>query len=856
VSRVLATPPPSEPGGLDELHLRLETLAQVPVLLVASDYDGTLAPLVDDPSEARPHPGALVAIRNLAHLPQTHVAVISGRALRSLGELATFPEDVHLVGSHGSEFDLDFAHRLPADRARLRGEIATLLRDVAARHPGFRVEEKPGSLAFHYRLVPSDVAEATVQELRERLVEYEGLYVRGGKQVFEISVVETNKGRALETIRRRVGASAAIFFGDDLTDEEAFASLAGPDVGVKIGEGATRAAFRVADPMEAARILARICELRAEWLERTQFVPIEQHSLLSDQRTAALVAPGGRVVWLCVPRIDSPALFAELLGGPVAGHFTVRPSADGADGRQSYRPNSLVLETRWPGVRLTDALDVSADRNVQRAGRTDLVRIVEGEGEVDVEFAPRLDFGRMRTTLSVRDGGVAVEESRDPIVLFAPGVEWRIEAEGMHEIARARVRLGREPLVLELRFGTGNLGGRTEAVLARLERTDHAWRSWAETLVLPRTSPELCARSALVLKALCYGPTGAICAAATTSLPEHIGGLRNWDYRYCWLRDAAMASAALVKLGSQSEALRYLDWVLDILDRHGSPERLQPLYSVTGEAYLPEAEISTLSGYRSSRPVRIGNAASSQIQLDVFGAVVELIARLAERDAPLSSEHWRLVNAMVSAVAQRWEEPDHGIWEIRMPRRHHVHSKVMCWATVDRACRIARHWNGRARRDWEALRGWIAEDVLARGWNEKLGAFGVAYGVDELDAGVLELGLTGLLPPADPRLLATVDAVQKQLRLGPVVYRYRYDDGLAGTEGGFHLCTSWLIRALASTGRRDEAAALFDEMAALAGPTGLLSEEYGAKSRRALGNHPQAYSHLGLIEAALALETE
>jgi GH15 family glucan-1,4-alpha-glucosidase len=278
------------------------------------------------------------------------------------------------------------------------------------------------------------------------------------------------------------------------------------------------------------------------------------------------------------------------------------------------------------------------------------------------------------------------------------------------------------------------------------------------------------------------------------------------------------------------------------------------LYGVTGQAHLPEGEISSLSGYRSSRPVRIGNVASHQIQLDVFGPIVELLHQLAIREAPLSSEHWRLVNAMVSAVAQRWEEPDHGIWEIRMPRRHHVHSKVMCWLTVDRACRIARLYHGRTRRDWEALRGWIAEEVLEKGWSESIGAFKVAYETEEFDASALEVGLTGLLPPDDRRVVATVEAVSRQLRHGPVVYRYKYDDGLPGSDGGFHLCTSWLIRALADTGRREEARELFDGMVSLAGPTGLYSEEWGAKTQRALGNHPQAYSHLGLIEAALALD--
>jgi GH15 family glucan-1,4-alpha-glucosidase len=566
------------------------------------------------------------------------------------------------------------------------------------------------------------------------------------------------------------------------------------------------------------------------------------------------VAPGGRIVWFCAPRLDSPALFAELIGGPVAGHFSVRPVDETSPGDPRYRSESLVLETIWSRVAVTDFLDCSADRNVQRAGRTDLIRLVEGTGEVEIEFAPRLDFGRTRTSLRVREGGLEIEDTLDPIVLFSPGVNWTIETEGQHQTARARVELGRDPLLLELRFGTGSLRGRMGAARERLERTNRLWSSWAHSLELPVTARDLVTRSALTLKGLCYGPTGAIAAAATTSLPEHVGGVRNWDYRYCWLRDAAMSASALVKLGSLSEAVRFLDWVLGILDHHASAERLQPLYTVTGQGYLPEAEISTLSGYRSSRPVRIGNAASAQLQLDVFGPVVDLVHLMMKCEAPISSEHWRLVNAMVSAVAQRWEEPDHGIWEVRLQRRHHVHSKVMCWVTVDRACKIATYYLGRERRDWKVLREWIADDVRTHGWSETAHSFTAAYDSDDLDAAALEVGLSGLLDPLDPRFVSTVNAVKANLRLGPCVYRYHYDDALPGAEGGFHLCTSWLIRALARIGERDEARELFEQMVALAGPTGLLSEEYGSRTERALGNHPQAYSHLGLIEAALALE--
>jgi trehalose 6-phosphate phosphatase len=370
---------------------------------------------------------------------------------------------------------------------------------------------------------------------------------------------------------------------------------------------------------------------------------------------------------------------------------------------------------------------------------------------------------------------------------------------------------------------------------------------------MPSLHPHLVRRSALVIKAMCHGPSGAISAAATTSLPEHLGGVRNWDYRYCWPRDACLAAAALIRLGNTGHAMKLLDWLMAVVDECESPDRLRPLYTVTGRVLGPEAEISELSGYADSKPVRIGNAASNQVQLDVFGPIVDVVAMLVERGAPIPPDHWRLVQAMVNAVEARWREPDHGIWEIRGPLQHHVHSKVMCWMTVDRALSIGQQYLGRCPDSWHTLRNDIREEILARGYRKEVNAFTATYDDQEPDAAALWVGLSGLVPPADPRFIGTVEFVERTLRRGPTVYRYRHNDRLPGIEGGFNICTTWLIESLALIGRSDAAHQLFDEYTSLAGPTGLLSEECDPYSGRALGNHPQVYSHLGLINAAVRL---
>ena len=849
-----ASPEDGSSPAADELDCALEAVARVPVLLVATDYDGTLAEIVSDPAEAFPVRESLVALRALATLGSTHAAVISGRSLADLSTLSTLDGQVLLVGSHGSEFDQDFVQSLTREQMELRQRVLDEMHRLAARDPGFRIEPKPASVAFHYREVAEGTASGVVEELLAGAATWADVSVKTGKKVLELAVVHTSKGDAIDSLRHRLGAGAVVYFGDDVTDEDAFVRLQGPDVAVKVGPGESAATHRIADPTEVARRLARLACVRERWLAGAGAVPIERHVLLSDGRVLALVAPGARVVWMCAPRVDGPSLFAALVGGDSAGHFTIRPAAEEPPPRQEYDGDSLILRTVWQSLTVTDFLDCSGGRPGQRAGRTDLMRRVEGRGDVMITFAPRLDFGRSATRLVIREGGLEIDDTIDPIVLRAPGVRWELHEEGPHQTAIGRITLKREPLQMELRYGTGSLREQ-QATLPqeRYRLTKAYWESWANRLVVPRRESALVRRSAIVLKGLCYGPTGGIAAAATTSLPEEIGGIRNWDYRYCWLRDAAMSAAALVKLGSFSEAMDFLDWMLAVIDRAAAPERLMPLYTVTGHEVGPEAEIGELAGYAGSRPVRVGNAARGQVQLDVFGPIAELVWQLLLAEAPISSAHWRLVEAMVHAVEARWHEPDHGIWEIRKPRRHHVHSKVMCWLAVDRGIRVSEQFLDRPRPAWEALRDHIAADILANAWNETVGAFTAAYGGDDLDAAVLMIGQTGLVPGTDPRFLATIRAIEGQLRTGPTVYRYLADDGLPGREGGFFICASWLVDALWKAGRRADAESLFEGIIDLAGPEGLLPEQYDPHLKRTLGNHPQAYSHIGLIENAITL---
>lgn len=842
--------------NLSELAERIRRLARVPNLLVACDYDGTVAPLVDDPSKAAPLRDSVAAMRLLAEQPNTYVTVVSGRSLRDLATLSRLPEEIRLVGSHGSEFDLGFASQLEPDLVERRDQITSEVRALGERYDAL-IEEKPTGVTFHLRGMPDDVKEAARHDLVTGPAGHDWIHTRNGHDILEFSVIDTNKGTAIDTIRHQVGASAVVFFGDDLTDEDGFRSLRGPDVGVKVGEGATLAEFRVPGTDTVSQVLALLAELRSKWLGGEGLMPIQDHSLLSDLRTAAIVSPAASISWMCAPRIDSAAVFAELLGGPSAGRFLI---ADGADKlpptSQQYLTNTMVLESRFRTFTVTDFLDSSSGRTRRLAGRSDLLRVLEGSGEVHIEFSPRLNFGRVPTQLEAKPEGVVVLGTADLMVLRAPEINWEIVDDGRHQTAIGRVELSpEEPVALELRCGTGTVRPDARSEQERLSDTAHFWSNWVSKLNLPSSEQELVVRSALMLKSLCHGPTGAILAAATTSLPVQIGGVRNWDYRYCWLRDAATVAKCLVRLGSRAEAMAFLDWMLQLLETRNDPERLAPVYNVTGRHLGPEAEIAQLPGYGGSRPVRVGNAADGQVQLDVFGSVVDLVHELLEHGEALSAEHWRLVEAMVLAVSRRWHEPDHSIWGIRKPPRQHLYSKVMCWVTVDRAISIADQFLDRSPSAWVDLRERLAEDVVNKGWNESVGAFTAAYGSSDLDAAALAVGLTGLLEPDDPRLLATIDAIERELRIGSTVVRYAVDDGLPGREGGFNQMTSWLIDALCLTGQRDRAAGLFTDVCERVGNTGLLSEQHDAEHDRATGNIPQATAHVGLINNVLSLDS-
>ncbi len=577
---------------------------------------------------------------------------------------------------------------------------------------------------------------------------------------------------------------------------------------------------------------------------------IEDYALIGDLQTAALVERGGSIDWLCFPRFDSGACFAALLGTEENGRWLLAP-VEGGVTRRRYLDDTLVLETVWEtdegSVRVLDFMP-------PRGHAPDVVRIVEGiDGEVRMrsELAIRFDYGSIVPWVRRTDHTRLAVAGPDALCFRTPA---ETRGEDMRTVSEFVVSEGdRVPFVLTW-FPSHTEPPPAIDVEKALAETEGFWRDWNELcdLDVPTEWRDVTRRSLMVLKALTYAPTGGIVAAPTTSLPEWIGGVRNWDYRFCWLRDATLTLLALIHAGYADEADAWRAWLLRAVA--GDPADIQIMYGVAGERRLTELELPWLQGYEGSAPVRVGNAASAQIQLDVFGEVMDALYQAREHGLPDERRAWDLQKLLLEHLADLWREPDSGIWEIRGEPRHFVHSKVMAWVAFDRAVRSVERqgMDGPVDR-WRALRDEIHADVCAHGFDEELGSFTQSYGAADLDASLLLIPLVGFLPASDPRVRGTVDAVERTLLHDGFVLRYLTHegvDGLPSGEGVFLPCSFWLVDCLELLGRHDEAHALFDRLLGLANDVGLIAEEYDPKVKRLLGNFPQAFTHLALVNSA------
>ncbi len=579
---------------------------------------------------------------------------------------------------------------------------------------------------------------------------------------------------------------------------------------------------------------------------------IEDYALIGDLHTAGLISTNGSMDWLCLPHFDSPACFAALLDSPEAGRWLLAPASEGATASRRYRDDTLVLETEWRSeegsVRVTDFMP-------PRDHKVDIVRIVEGlSGSVTMrgELVLRFDYGQVVPWVRRDERGISALAGPDAAYLdtSAPvrGEDWR-------SISDFTVRAGeRVPFVLTWTRSHLPRPERLDPEHA-LQETDQFWRTWSGKSKAAGPHRDAVQRSLITLKALTYAPTGGIVAAPTTSLPEQIGGSRNWDYRFCWLRDSTLALQALLAAGYTAEAAAWRDWLLRAVA--GNPAELQIMYGISGRRRLPETQLEWLAGYEGSQPVRSGNAASGQLQLDVWGEVLDGLS--LTRNALLSTPDnaWDLQTALMEHLEGAWQQPDSGLWEMRGGRRHFTHSKVMAWVAADRMVKGVHNSGlpGPADR-WEALASTIHAEVMARGFNTELNSFVQSYDSTELDASLLLIPRVGFLPARDPRVLGTISAIQRHLTRDGFVLRYRTEagkDGLSGDEGVFLACSFWLVDALHGAGRRKEAITLFERLLQLRNDVGLLSEEWDPAAARQLGNTPQAFSHFALITSALQL---
>jgi GH15 family glucan-1,4-alpha-glucosidase len=582
---------------------------------------------------------------------------------------------------------------------------------------------------------------------------------------------------------------------------------------------------------------------------------IEDYALLGDLHTAALVSRRGCVDWMCVPRFDSPACFAALLDTAEAGSWLLAPKAGGNCTRRRYRGDTLVLESEWDTAEGTVRV---IDFMPPRAGTPHLVRMAQGvSGAVRMHGELRLRFDYGHVVPWVRNVGGAIE------AVAGPDAAWLrtpapLEGRNYRTISEFTVTAGQTvPFVLS--WAPSHLAKPQPVDATRaLTETVAFWESWSAHSSASGKWRDAIQRSLIVLKALTYAPTGGIVAAATTSLPEQLGGPRNWDYRYCWPRDATFTLQALLAAGYVEEAKAWREWLLRAVA--GKPSELQTVYGLDGTHRLPELTLPWLRGYAGSRPVRIGNAAADQLQLDVWGEVLDGLHLAREGRIGHDDDAWDVQQALLEHLEGHWREPDNGLWEMRGPRRHFTHSKIMAWVAADRMVRAVHGWGlaGPVRR-WERLRDEIHADVLTHGYNPRRGTFVQSYGSRQLDASLLLIPRVGFLPGNDPRVLATIDAIQQELTEDGLVHRYstdEVDDGLPDGEGIFVPCSFWLVDALHYTGRDKDATELFERLLLLRNDVGLLSEEWDPLRHRQLGNTPQALSHFALVVSGLQLDRE
>ena len=582
---------------------------------------------------------------------------------------------------------------------------------------------------------------------------------------------------------------------------------------------------------------------------------IEDYALIGDTQTAALVGLDGSIDWLCLPRFDSPACFSALLGDESHGRWLLAPAGAVRRTERRYRQDTLVLETDFhtdSGVlQVVDSMPI-------RGVAPDLVRIARctaGRVMVRLELILRFDFGHVVPWVRRTDDGGGLTATAGPdAVHFVPGRPTR--GKDLTTVAEFELEAGDEvPFVLTW-YPSHEPEPDPVDGLAATEDTTHWWQQWSERSLYDGPHGEIVRRSLITLKALTYAPTGGIIAAPTTSLPEAIGGVRNWDYRFCWVRDATLTLQALLHAGYTEEAAAWRAWLLRAVA--GSPPEMQIMYGPAGERRLTELELDWLPGYEGSAPVRIGNAASGQFQIDVYGELMDSFLLAREEGLAADNDAWRLQIALMRYLEEVWDEPDEGIWEMRGGRRHLVHSKVMAWVAFDRAVRMAEDYEREGPVDrWRELRAQVHREVCERGFDRERRTFTQSYGSRGLDAATLMIPLVGFLPPDDERVAGTVDAIMRELYVDGFVLRYdsgEADDGLPPGEGAFLPCSFWLADCLAMLGREEESRALFERLAGLANDVGLLAEEYDPRLGRMVGNFPQAFTHVGLVNTAMNLD--